>query len=161
LWSNTAAADHKAKVGKFQIQIGNGGVSVQRFALPNDRVRFGSYGNPTQRFVLPGDPIRRPQPTLGFYGHIDQGIGMHVERVVYGSLAEQIGLQSGDVILAINGRRITCEHDYILALEQAWGRTTMVVRDGHGRGDIQVVFQMHPVHYSQPTLYSHSVNHVH
>jgi S1-C subfamily serine protease len=71
-----------------------------------------------------------PQPTvrLGFFGGYN-GYGMFVNQVQWGSTAHRIGLESGDVILAINGWRITGDYQYQSLLTQSGGRCQLTVRD--------------------------------
>jgi S1-C subfamily serine protease len=74
-------------------------------------------------YVVPAAPYR-----LGFDGAFT-GYGMLVQRVHYGSIAQQIGLEPGDVILAINGRRIFSYHHYLNLLARSGGYVTLTVRD--------------------------------
>ena len=113
------------------------------------------HGGSVQKFILPGDAPAYQPVTLGFYGHIDPGQGMHVERVVWGSIAQRIGLAPGDLIVSIDGRRILCDADYHAALSHAFGYTTMVVHDARGRGLVRVGFNLNS------TLYSQGSSHVH
>jgi S1-C subfamily serine protease len=74
-------------------------------------------------YVLPGASYR-----LGFDGRF-VGYGMLVQRVHWGSMAQSIGLESGDVILAINGQRIFSGQHYLNLLAQSGGYVTLTVRD--------------------------------
>ena len=58
-------------------------------------------------------------PRLGFMGQIISGYGMRVMRTNYGSPADRAGLEGGDIIISINGRRIRNQYDYNDALRQA------------------------------------------
>lgn len=69
------------------------------------------------------------QPRLGFEGHYDPGHGMHVDRVLRGSLAARIGLECDDVILAINGQRIRSLSHYYSLLRNSGGRATLYIED--------------------------------
>lgn len=74
-------------------------------------------------YVLPGATYR-----LGFDGAF-VGYGVLVKRVHWGSMAEQIGLERGDVVLAINGQRIFGYQHYLSLLAQSGGYATLTVRD--------------------------------
>ena len=77
---------------------------------------------------LPPEPLR-----LGFQGRIVCD-GMLVEVVSCRSLAEQIGLVDGDIIKAVDGLRIDCDHDWNKAMLRARGVVRMqVIRCDCGR----------------------------
>lgn len=80
------------------------------------------------RMVDPGIPT----PRLGFHGRIVAN-GLRVDRVDYDSLAFEIGLERGDVITKVNGRRITSMSGYRRALLEAVeyrdGRVNLVVEN--------------------------------
>lgn len=80
------------------------------------------------RMVDPGIPT----PRLGFHGRIVSS-GLRVERVDYGSLAFDAGLERGDVITKVNGRRLTSMSGYRRALLEAVnyrdGRVTLTVEN--------------------------------
>jgi S1-C subfamily serine protease len=50
-------------------------------------------------------PYNVPVPQIGFYSDFN-GEGEEIVEVLCGSIAEQIGLEEGDVILAVNGYRL-------------------------------------------------------
>ena len=58
-------------------------------------------------------------PRLGFMGQMISGYGMRVLQTNYGSPADRAGLERGDIILSINGRRLRNRFDYDDALQQA------------------------------------------
>lgn len=80
------------------------------------------------RMVDPGVPT----PRLGFHGRIVSN-GLRVERVDYGSVAFDAGLERGDVIMKVNGRRLTSMSGYRRALLEAVdyrdGRVTLTVEN--------------------------------
>ncbi len=86
-------------------------------------------------YIAPGggQPGYGPQPRLGFHGHMIHGFGMRVDHVLYGTPAQQAGLEGGDVIWSINGRRIFSRFDYDSALQTAamyqGGWVTLTVRN--------------------------------
>lgn len=81
-------------------------------------VKAQEFGGGSGRLVV--DPDHCPHtPRLGFTGHMHYGQGMYVERVRRGSLAERLGLEAGDIIVEINGRRIRSDRDYAWALTEA------------------------------------------
>ena len=75
-------------------------------------------------------------PRLGFTGRAIWNWGMHVDQVYYGSTAARQGLERGDVIMSINGRRINSMGDYFSALSAAnyqGGWISMVVDNVRAR----------------------------
>lgn len=82
-------------------------------------------------YVNPG--YQQPTPKLGFNGQIVYGFGMKVVSVNWGSAAQRAGLESGDVIVKINGRQIKSQWDYDQALQNAanynYGQVNMKVRN--------------------------------
>ena len=105
-------------------------------------------------------PHVHPPVTLGFYGDFHDGHGMHVTGVVPGSIAQRLGLEVGDVILRINNRSLTCEHDFQDALRGAdgvrllvqdvrsgrprWTQTAWLNQTGHNHGPIRLYSQNVP-----------------
>lgn len=81
-----------------------------------------------QPYLLPGSG-QSDVPRLGFQGHFDHGIGMHVEHVYYGTPASRMGLEPGDVIRAINGRWLRTQNDYFRELSYSGGYVRLVVQD--------------------------------
>ncbi len=89
-------------------------------------------GGQHQQFIVePG--YNQPTPKLGFQGQILGGYGMKVVSVNWGTPAQRIGLESGDVITQINGRQIRSQWDYDQALRDAAmyysGRVNLQVRN--------------------------------
>lgn len=82
-------------------------------------------------------------PRLGFMGQMINGYGMRVVSTNYGTPAYRAGLEHGDVIFYIGGRRILNHFDYDSALQDAamfnGGWVTMVVRNV--RFDMGLSFQ--------------------
>ena len=78
------------------------------------------------------DDVRSDRPLIGIYaGHHDQGV--EVDNVVEGGGAGIAGLQSGDVITAINGTSLTNLHDLQRELSKYQGGQQVAVqylRDG-------------------------------
>ncbi len=76
---------------------------------------------PTQRWVPQGGHHHhyvRPPVLLGFSG---QGVGYGVEvmRVNYGSAADRLGLERGDVVVGVNGRPVRSMSEYKRSLARA------------------------------------------
>lgn len=85
-----------------------------------------------QQFIDPGfNPS--PAPRLGFTGQMIYGYGMKVLSVAWGTPAQRIGLETGDVIVRINGRQIRSQFDYDQALRDAatynGGQVNLLVRN--------------------------------
>ena len=95
------------------------------------------------RLVLPVDGHVHPKLRLGFHGHVDFGEGMHVDHVLRFSHASRIGLERGDLILQVNGRRIVSEHDYHQGLAKTGRYLRLLVHDVHGRGDAFITYDVH------------------
>ncbi len=81
------------------------------------------------------EPALPPQTQwqLGFQGRLIHDYGMRILRTTYGSPAERAGLEAGDIIFRINGRRIGCVVDYRESLQDAAryhnGRIRMLVKN--------------------------------
>jgi len=58
-------------------------------------------------------------PRLGFYGRVQPNWGLMITSVTPGSLAARAGLEPGDVIMTVGGRRVNCYHDYLSGLQTA------------------------------------------
>lgn len=78
--------------------------------------------------LYPG-PVAPENPRLGFHGHFEWGYGMAVDSVVWGTPAARIGLEGGDVILAINGHRLRSEWDYHRLLRASGGYVRLAIQD--------------------------------
>jgi|GEM_PF-1560792 len=91
---------------------------------------------PAQAFVGPpavtcvAPPMHQPHVRLGFEGVITCH-GMQIVQVVWNGHAQRIGLESGDVITHINGRRVTSLGVYQRLLQDA------VVHD-HGHVSLRI-----------------------
>lgn len=73
-------------------------------------------------------PVNVGVPLLGFTGDAC-GWGVHVRSVNWGSVAQRIGLEPGDVIVGLNGRPVRSLNDYYRALQQSGGVVALEVRD--------------------------------
>lgn len=94
------------------------------------------FGGPTTKLLLPVDPpVHHPQIKLGVTGYFDAH-GLHVQSVVWGSYAQRVGIEPGDIISVINGRQISCLHTYRSALAFNQGHIDLVIWDVRGRGYI-------------------------
>lgn len=104
--------------------------------LQQDNSAQTESGNPkTRMYIAPGggNPGYGQQPRLGFHGHMIHGYGMRVDHVLVGTPAQQVGLEGGDVIWRIDGRRILSRFDYDNAMRNAalyqGGWLTLTVRN--------------------------------
>ena len=103
-------------------------------------------------------------PQLGFCGYIIHGVGEYVLAVDQGTPAARIGLEPGDVILALNGCRLTCEEAWHQAMTRAVAsdtKVTLKIRDGRTGGiayrDSHVFFPVSPrteMTYPRDTCYT-------
>jgi len=68
-----------------------------------------AYGQPAQLAprLLPGHNTVTQPPLLGYSYQVIPGYGFQVTGVLGGTPAARIGLELGDVILSINGHRLT------------------------------------------------------
>jgi S1-C subfamily serine protease len=80
--------------------------------------------------LRPSYPSQPTAPRLGFSGHFDYGHGMHVDRVSWGSQASRIGLERGDVIVAVDGQRLRSLNHYYGLLQHSGSRVTLHIEDG-------------------------------
>jgi hypothetical protein len=85
-----------------------------------------SDDGPASRSSVAGYPV----PELGFSSYRVSGGGEYVLWVRQGSTAARLGLAPGDVILAVNGHRLTWEGAWHRAIGQAAG--------GHGRVSLEI-----------------------
>jgi S1-C subfamily serine protease len=81
----------------------------------------------SEEFAIRPD-FELPQLRLGFNGRYN-GRGMQILSVNWGSLADRIGLERGDVIESVNGQRITGYRHYLHLLNQSGDFLTLTVRD--------------------------------
>lgn len=97
--------------------------------------------------VTPGPPEGVPTPFAGAFG-------ARVEQVVPDTPAEEAGLQKGDVILAVDGRRITPERSLadLIARYRPGDEVTLTVRRGNETLELQVRLGEHPEHPGQAYL---------
>lgn len=107
-------------------------------------------------YVNPGVNPGFPQPRLEFNGHFHYGEGMHVEHVIYGGLAYRLGIECGDMIIAINGQTIQSDPHYFQLLREAvmyhGGHAELLIRNVRGN-PLYVTVHAHlpcgngPIHY--------------
>lgn len=97
--------------------------------------------NPAPHLVPPG-PIA-PTPRLGFRGYLRRGWGMMVNYALPGTHAARLGLEPGDVIVRLNGHRITSAQVWNVQMRRSvyvhGGRLTLLIdnvraRTGHNGG---------------------------
>jgi len=75
-------------------------------------------------------PQASPTPIrLGIQAADNQGDGVIITRVVQGMPGQRAGLEVGDVILEINGKKISSEKEYSDAIDTATGNVTVTTRD--------------------------------
>ena len=86
---------------------------------------------PKALLLSPGaDPHFVPHalPRFGFSSFNIDGVGERVTHVRWGSLASQFGLERGDIILSMNGHRLTYHGSWNDALEDAFFHHDGLVR---------------------------------
>jgi hypothetical protein len=125
---------------KFSVMLLFAVTAVSGFAVSRaqaqDDGHFGSESTETRvmPYVMPGGGSGiADRPRLGFYGTMINGYGMRVDYTTFGMPAQRAGLESGDVIWQIEGRRILCQHDFDDAMRHAGlyhgGWVNMIVRN--------------------------------
>jgi hypothetical protein len=80
----------------------------------------------------PPPPNCAPLPQLGFSSYVSPGYGEVVTHVRYGSQAQAIGLERGDVILSLNGYRLAYHGAWQNALRRAMangGHVHLAIRE--------------------------------
>jgi len=88
------------------------------FGLSFSALAASSFAAPPKSFLFaPGEPYGLPK--FGFSSSSIQGYGERVVSVRYGGRAHQLGLESGDVILSLNGYQLTYPGSWNDALTQA------------------------------------------
>lgn len=94
---------------------------IQQNGVQQNGIQQGAQGGaPQVRMAQPVIGTPTPgQPRLGFMGQMVYGYGMRIVAVNYGSPASRLGMERGDVIFSINGRRILSQYDYDGALQEA------------------------------------------
>ena len=97
--------------------------TVAHAAPPHIQLRLYPGSGPS---VMPLVP---ETPRLGFYGHFEWGYGMVVDSVPWGTPAKRMGLESGDVIRAINGQWLRSQADYYRAMQYSGGYVQVTVQD--------------------------------
>ncbi len=115
----------------------NSGAEAQliKKIINNRTVDGESTDGQSRMYIQPGSGGSNydPRPRLGFHGHMIHGYGMRVDHAHVGTPASQAGLEGGDVIWRIDGRRILSRFDYDNALRNAamyqGGWLTLTVRN--------------------------------
>jgi hypothetical protein len=109
-------------------------------------------------YVNPGVNPGCVQPRLEFNGHFHPGEGMHVDYVIFGGLAHQLGLEPGDMIVSINGQLIMSDDHYFHLLSDAvtfnGGHAQLLVRNVRGLPAYVTVNAFLPCG-NPPVLYNH------
>jgi hypothetical protein len=118
-------------------------------------------------YLAPGEPYGLPK--FGFSSSTIYGYGERVVNVRYGGRASQLGLEPGDVILSLNGYRLTYPGSWNDALSQALYNNNFVqlkIRDVHtgniyfrgmyvdyhGGGPVQHYHKTHTNNVPQPLI---------
>jgi hypothetical protein len=103
------------------------------FGLSLSTFVTSSVAAPPKSFLFaPGEPYGLPK--FGFSSSTIQGYGERVVSVRFGGRAHQLGLESGDVILSLNGYRLTYPGSWNDGLSRALYNNNLVrlkVRDVH------------------------------
>ena len=97
-------------------------------------------------------PYTRVAPgyTLGVSGFHSNG-GFRIDSVVEGSVAQQVGLEPGDVILRINGQSVATQSGWVQAINNSGGQVQLAVRNVRDGGIVMLDANLGG---SPPILYS-------
>lgn len=98
-------------------------------AAPPVQIRLSFGGSPRVMPLVPATPVVPATPRLGFYGHFEWGYGMIVDSVAWGTPARRMGLESGDLIVAVNGLWLRSQSDYYRALGYSGDHAQVTVQD--------------------------------
>jgi len=83
------------------------------------------------------NPPEPKRPRIGVFLKPEEGVkGLRIEQVIPGSSAEKAGLQTGDLLLSVEGKEITKVKDIHDALdEKGWGKdiTFVILREGSSK----------------------------
>ncbi len=127
-----------------QIYSGTGGYQGLSFAIPIEvaqRIEQQILGTGQVRHARLGVQIQEVNQTLAEAFKLDKPAGALVTEVAPGSAAERAGIQSGDVLLRINGRAIDLSGDLpaVLGLAQPGDPADIDVWRRGGRRAVHVV----------------------
>jgi len=113
-------------------------------APPRVQIRlYPGLGGTSVMPLVPATPLVPSTPRLGFYGHFEWGYGMVVESVAWGTPAKRMGLEGGDVIVAVNGLWLRSQGDYDRALSYGGEHAQVTVRDVRSGGLITRTAHLH------------------
>lgn len=102
------------------------------FALPSFATATVEASHPQALLLAPGSDYGLPR--FGFSSFSIGGVGERVTYVRWGGLASQLGLEPGDIILSMNGYRLTYHGSWNDALYEAvanGGWVQLRIRDVH------------------------------
>ena len=78
--------------------------------------------------VLQSSSVEAQEIRLGISGIENKGDGVLITQVMEGFVGHRANLQSGDVIIAIDGKQLTSLRDYADAVAKVGGKAEMIVR---------------------------------
>jgi len=110
-------------VGKLDERVAMGGSP-----MPRGRGSTGSEDNTPAAERKLGMTVRAITPEIAEQLGLEETKGVVVTQVEPGSPADDAGLQSGDMILKINGRDIRSMSDYSAAMKGVTGKETVLMR---------------------------------
>ncbi|QDT63128.1 PDZ domain-containing protein [Calycomorphotria hydatis] len=137
---------NEAEAGpKFQIKL-NPHLN-QKFVNNQPKLNPQPFVNPNHnhspKLYIAPQPQPNPgchQVVLGLYGQPLYGYGLQVTSVVNFSIAQQIGLEPGDVITQANGRLIRNRWDLRQAMTNCGRFINLTVSDIRGAGLVHVTY---------------------
>ncbi len=121
-------------VGRFRLLVARAGVGesvpVRLFRFGQGRVLQVTLQERPGRFELEPEPVLEPPRELGLLVsmHTDSlELGVAVDSIVPGGLAERSGLAAGDLIRELDGRPIQDQQEFEAALDRARGASRPAV----------------------------------
>lgn len=129
-------------VGRFRLLVARAGVGesvpVRLFRFGQERVLQVTLQERPGRFELEPEPVLEPPRELGLLVsmHTDSlEMGVAVDSIVPGGLAERSGLAAGDLIRELDGRPIQDQQEFEAALDRARGASRPAVLRVERGGD--------------------------
>ena len=128
-----------------QSQKGAGSIGIG-WAIPINRVKkiiekLKEHGEVARRLDL-GMELKEITPQISNYLQLDIEEGLVVVAVARGSLAERNGIEPGDVILEINGRKMITDDDYFFSVYDSFAGDILNMKILRGDEQITLTLQL-------------------
>jgi len=108
----------------FRTPFGSG-PDPKTLVMPDDGDRWATPAKPLEP-LMPGKTrtdilgvlYTKPSPEVRERRNLEEGVGIEVERTEPGTIASALGVQAGDVLVALNGRPLKDRADVVTALKE-------------------------------------------